>query len=211
VETVQAPANAPVVRDSCNAFGGTTVTAKGLDTDGANKFVVAYVSADGPASGGQTVTVSGSGLTWTRVAQTSGAAGDAEVWIANAGTHQTLNVTAKAGKHGYALVLEVVSYGNATGIGAHGTFFSSSGAPTGTIVTTQGNSWVWGVGFDWLHAADRTTGAGQTLFSETLDHSENIYWVQSTTNPTPAAGSHVTINDTAPTTDPYDLVLVEIL
>jgi hypothetical protein len=212
--TVGSATTAPVVVDSCNGLGGTSVTNTDLDTSGPDDLVVAYVSADGPTSGGQSVTVSGSGLTWTRVAAEHGALGDAEVWVANAGTKKTVNVTAKASKKGYNLVLEDVSYKNATGIGASGTFYSTystSGAPTGTVKTTQGNSWVWAVGFDWLHAAKRTVGSGQTLFSQNLDKANNTYWVQSTTSPTPAAGTSVTINDTAPTTDPYDLVLVEIL
>jgi hypothetical protein len=211
-ETVAAPGVAPKVDDSSNGIGGPSVTVKGLDTSTPNELVVAYVSADGPASGGQSITVSGSGLTWTRVAQENAALGDAEVWTANAGALKTVNVTATEADKGYEMVLEDVSYKNATGIGAHGIFESASGAPTGTITTTQGNSWVWAVGFDWAKAANRTVGSGQTLFSQTLYNSaQDTYWVQSTTNPTPAAGTGVTINDTAPTTDPYDLVLVEIL
>ena len=66
----------PVVDDGCNALGWTSVTTTGLVTKG-NDLVVAHFSADGPAKGGQTVTVSGSGLTWTRVANENGAAGDA--------------------------------------------------------------------------------------------------------------------------------------
>lgn len=80
-ETVAAPGIAPVVDDSCNGLGTTSVTNKDLVTSAPNELVVAYVSADGPASGGQTVTVSGSGLTWTRVAQENGALGDTEVWV----------------------------------------------------------------------------------------------------------------------------------
>lgn len=125
---------------------------------------------------------------------------------------KTVNVTAKASKTGYHLVLEDVSYKNATGIGANGTFKSASGAPTGTITTTQSNSWVWAVGFDWAKATSRTVGPGQTLFSQNLDKTaQNTFWVQSTTSPTLAIGTSVTINDTAPTADPYDLVLVEVL
>jgi hypothetical protein len=210
-ETVTAPGKAPVVDDSSNLTGSTSITDTQLTTSSANDLVVAYVSADGPASGGQSVTVSGSGLTWARVAQQNGALGDAEVWAANAGTLKKITVKVTAAKKGYGLVLTDATYKNATGIGAKGTFKSTSGAPTGTIKTTQGNSWVWAVGFDWATATKRTVGPGQTLFSQNLDAANNTYWVQSTTSPTLAAGTSVTINDTAPTSDPYDLVLVEIL
>jgi hypothetical protein len=210
-ETIAPAGKAPVVDDTSNKVGTTSVTVSDLDTPGPNELVVAYISADGPAKGAQTVTVSGPGLTWTRVARQNGAPGDAEVWIANAGTKKTVTVTAKASVKGYPVALTDVSYKNATGVGAHGTFESASGAPSGTITTTQGNSWVWGVGFDWLKAINRTVGSGQKIFSQHTDSANNTYWVQSTTSPTPAAGTGVTINDTAPTTDPYDLVLVEIL
>jgi len=137
-------------------------------------------------------------------------AGDAEVWVAHTGAKKSINVTAKASKKGYRVVLTDVSYKNATGIGASGTFHSASGAPTGSITTTQDNSWVWGVGFDPKAATNRTVGSGQVLFSQTKI-STTTSWVQSTTDPTPTAGTSVTINDTAPATHPYNLVLVEIL
>jgi hypothetical protein len=209
-ETIAAAGKAPVVDDTSNKVGTTSVTVSDLDTPGPNELVVAYVSADGPAKGAQTVTLSGSGLTWTRVAQQNGAPGEAEVWTASAGAKKTVTVTAKAGVTGYPVALTDVSYKNATGIGARATFESASGAPSGTITTTQANSWVWGVGFDWLKATNRTVGPGQKIFTQHTDAANNTYWVQSTTGPTPAAGTGVTINDTAPTTDPYDLVLVEI-
>ena len=104
----------------------------------------------------------------------------------------------------------MVAYKNATGTGAVGKF-AASGPPTGTVTTTQDHSWVWGVGFDWTAATSRTVGAGQTLFQQTLDKTGNTEWVQSTTSPTPSAGTAVTINDTAPTTDLYDLIVVEVL
>ena len=132
------------------------------------------------------------------------------MWVANAGTAKTVSVTAKAAVKGYTMYITAVSYKNATGIGANGIFKSSSGAPTGNVTTTQGNSWVWAVGHDWTAAKTHTPGAGQTIKSQNLGTSDT-YWVQSTTAPTPIAGTKVTINDTAPTTDAYDLVVVEIL
>ena len=103
----------------------------------------------------------------------------------------------------------VAAAGKAPKVGSSGTFKSASGAPTGTITTTQGNSWIWGVGFDGAKAIKRTVGPGQKLFTQNLG-TKNASWVQSTLAPTPAAGTDVTINDVAPTADPYNLVLVEI-
>jgi hypothetical protein len=204
---------APTIDDSCTAVGANSVTPKpGLDTTKAGDLLVAYATADGPTSGGQSLTVSGLGLTWTRAAQQNAQLGDAEVWTATApGLVTNGQVTAKAAIKGYNVYLTVVAYKNATGIGAVGKFAAASGAPTGTVTTTQDHSWVWGVGFDWTAAIHRTAGAGQTLFQQTLDSANNTDWVQSLTAATPAGGTAVTINDTAPVKDRYDLVVVEIL
>ena len=71
--------------------------------------------------------------------------------------------------------------------------------------------WVWGVGTDWTAARSRTVGAGQTLVDQYLSPSGDTYWLQRTNAQTPAAGTAVTINDTAPTADKWDLALVEVL
>ena len=85
------------------------------------------------------------------------------------------------------------------------------GAPTLTVRTTAPGSLVFATGHDWDSATARTLGAGQSLVHEfsdtaTLDDS----WVQRTTNPVPAATTTVTVNDTAPTTNRWDLTAVEI-
>jgi hypothetical protein len=204
---------APTVDDSCTALAASSVTTRpGLDTTKAGDLLVAYATADGPTRGGQSLTVSGLGLTWTRAAQENAQLGDAEVWTATApGLLTNGQVTAKAAIKGYNVYLTVVAYKNATGIGAVGKSAAASGAPGGTVTTTQDHSWVWGVGFDWTAAIHRTVGAGQTLFQQTTDKANNTDWVQSATAATPAGGTAVTINDTAPTSDRYDLVVVEIL
>jgi hypothetical protein len=45
---------------------------------------------------------------------------------------------------------------------------------------------------------------------QTLATVGDTYWVQRQNAATPAAGTSVTINDTAPTGDRYNLVVVEI-
>jgi len=211
-ETVAAVGKPPVVDTSCFEESTTSVI-DSVTTTKKNELLVAYVSAAGPSTGAQTVTVSGSGLTWTRVAQENSAPGDAEVWMATVpAAETTVNVTATATATGYHIVQTLVAYKNATGIGSTGIFESASGAPTGTITTTAGNSWVWAVGFDAGHAKNRTVGPNQRLFSKDVDSpADGTSWVQSTKTATPAAGTSVSINDTAPTTDNYNLILVQIL
>ena len=95
-------------------------------------------------------------------------------------------------------------------IGAIASANAASGAPTASLTTTRANSWVLGVGTDWDNAISRTLGAGQTLVHQYLAPVGDTYWVQRQTATTPASGTLVTINDTAPTTDRYNLSIVEV-
>jgi len=79
------------------------------------------------------------------------------------------------------------------------------------LTTTRANSLVVGVGHDWDHATARTVGANQTLVHQYLATIGDTFWVQRTTNVVPVAGTSVTINDTAPTTDSYNLTICEVL
>lgn len=190
----------------------TTATAN-LSTKVAGDLLVAFVRSNSPSTAGNSSSVSGGGLTWRRVAQQNQALGDAEVWAATAGSKlSSVPITATATKYsGYDEVLTVIAFTGATGIGARGTFFSDSGLPTGTLKTTQPDTWVFAAGDDWLRSFRHTPGPGQTIRQQSTDRVGDTYWVQSTSAPTAAAGTSVTINDTSPPLDPYDLVLVEVL
>jgi hypothetical protein len=201
----------PVVDTVYETFSSSTTTS--IQVNANKELLVAFVQSDGPARGSQSSTVSGGGLTWTKVASENKALGDAEVWFAISPTkitHQTIKATASI--PGYDENMTVVTFENAAGIGASGTFYSTKGAPTGTITTTQPNSWVWASGNDWGGDAARKAPPGQNIWVQALDLTvKKAFWVQSTTNPTLSVGTSVTINDTAPTGDPFNLVLVEIL
>ncbi len=197
-------------------------TITNLTTKEAGDLIVAFVGADGPYPTGtpQTTVVSGGGLTWTFAGRTNAALGDAEVWTARAsGKLNGAPITAKANVtspgspagQGYDVALTVAGFKNAPGVGTVQTFSSKKGAPTGTIKTAHANSWVWASGDDWLASIKRTPGPAQTVWHEAFDAVGDAYWVQSTQAITKTAGTAVTINDTAPTGDPFNLVLVEIL
>ena len=49
------------------------------------------------------------------------------------------------------------------------------------------------------------------LVDQYLAPAGDTYWVQRQNAPTPASGTAVTTNDTAPTADRYDLAVVEVL
>jgi hypothetical protein len=71
---------------------------------------------------------------------------------------------------------------------------------------TRSGSIVFGVGTDWDKAIG-TVGPGQNLVHQYLATVGDTYWVQRQSSPTPTSGTTVTINDTTPTTDRYNLPL----
>jgi hypothetical protein len=72
------------------------------------------------------------------------------------------------------------------------------------------NSHAVSVGNDWDNAVSRTAGSGQVLMHQWVDTTTfDTYWVQAT-GPAPTTGSLVTVNDTAPTSDQWNLAAVEV-
>ena len=199
----------PAVDTKTRGRGKTSVTVP-LSTTAAGDLIVAYVAGRGPAKTAQSAIVSGARLTWHLVSRSNAGRGDAEVWWARAAGKLSLaKITAKERSAGWPVALTVVSYKSAIGIGGHAAAHSSAGAPTGSLTTTWAGSWVWAVGDDWAKGIGRTPVAGQALVTQQTD-STDTFWVQRTSNVTLPAGTAVTIKDTAPTADPYNLVLVEI-
>jgi serine protease len=211
VETVTAP---PVVKPAVNATAsavGKSSAAAAVTTTVSGDLLVAYVAGRGPSGKAQSATVTASGLKWTLVARSDAGRGDAEVWAARAsGKLSKLKVTATEKYLGWPAAITVVAYQNAHGVGPHVVKHASSGAPSASLTTNAVNSWVSAVGDDWAKAAARTVGPGQRILHQVTDSSGDTYWVQSTNAITAKSGTRVTINDTRPTADPYNLVLVAI-
>jgi len=108
--------------------------------------------------------------------------------------------------------LTVVAFVGATGTGASAVASASSGAPTVSLTTTKAGSLVYGVGNDWDRAIARVLGANQTMVHQWVDTAVgDTLWVQPRSSPTAASGTLVTINDTSPTNDRWNLASVEIL
>jgi hypothetical protein len=187
----------------------TSTTVRQSTTAG-GELVVAFVQARGPVKGNQTSVVSGAGLKWHFLARSNARRGDAEIWWARAGGKLSgAKITAKAHFAGLPITLTVVAYKNALSIGNHVVKHSPSGPPTGTLTTTWAGSWVWAVGIDWAKGIARTPVAGQSIATEHLDATDT-YWTQATGKVTFVKGTSVTIRCSAPTGDPYNMVLVEI-
>jgi hypothetical protein len=191
--------------------GHSTVTTPAFSTTGP-RLLVAFTSSDVGAAR-QATTVTGAGLTWTLVKRANTQPGTAEIWDARAAgplTNATVTSTPKIA--GYDQSLTVVAFTGASGIGAAASAGQAGGLPGVSLDTTQPRSWVYGVGQDYYDAAARTPGTGQSLVSQWVDpaHGET-FWTQDQIALTPAAGTAVTINDTAPKGSTWDLAAAEIL
>ena len=190
-----------------------------ISTTSPNELLLAFISTDS-TGGATTVTgITGGGLTWVLVNRTNVQAGTAEIWRAfaiNPVSSVTFTATLSQKVSASMTVLSFAGV-NASGtngsgaIGAIGSGNANPGAPTASLVTTKPNSLVIGVGNDYDNAIARTLGPNQTLIHQYLSTNGDTYWVQMQTNPIPLSGTTVTINDTAPATDRYNLSIVEIL
>ena len=205
---------------SVNRSGNATTLVSGaFSTTKANELLLAFISADYRTGTNTTVTgVAGAGLTWVLVQRTNGQLGSSEIWRAFAPTTlASVSVTATLSQS-VAGSMTVVSFSNVdtTGtngsgaIGATASANSAGGAPSATLVTTRNNSLVFGVGNDFDQAIARTVGSGQTMVNQYLATIGDTYWVQRTTAAVGSAGTSVSINDTAPNGDRYNLSICEI-
>ncbi|NEN05937.1 DUF1929 domain-containing protein [Diaminobutyricibacter tongyongensis] len=192
----------------------STIAAAGVTTTGSNELLLAFISSDGPSAGGSAAisSVSGGGLTWTLRQRSNAQAGTAEIWQAVAPAPLTnVTVTATQASGTWQSSMSVVGLLNAdASSGATVAASGATGAPAASLTTTRAGSWVWGVGTDWTAARTHTAGAGQTIVDQYLPPAGDTYWLQRQTAQTPGSGTSVTINDTAPTTDQWDLALIEI-
>jgi hypothetical protein len=203
---------------STNQTSGRTITSPTFSTASANELLLALVSTDGSTSSVTVSSVSGGSLTWTLVRRTNSQRGTAEIWRAFSSTPKSnMSVTANLSQS-VASTITVVTFSgvdtsgsNGSGaIGATGTGNSSRGAPTASLTTTRNNSWVIGVGTDADNGTSRTLGSNQIMIHQ-YTTSGFTGWVQGRNSTIAAAGTSVTINDTAPSSDRYNLTIAEVL
>jgi hypothetical protein len=197
----------------------TSITSPSFSTKSGNELLLAFISTDASSSGITVTGVSGAGVTWGLVRRTNGQMGTAEIWRAFASASLSA-VTVKATlSQSVAASMTLVTF---TGVDTSGTNGSgaignangnsaSSGAPSVSLTTTRNGSWVFGVGNDWDNAISRTTGTNQSLVHQYLATVGDTYWVQKQNTPTALSGTQVFINDTSPTTDRFNLSIVEVL
>jgi PASTA domain len=210
VVTINVSASGPVADKTVSSGGSGTRRVTVSATAG--QLLMAFAAADGPRDSSQSLSVSGGGITWTRVARANSQRGTAEIWRARAAATGTLTVTSTQNRSGYPSSLTVVTFNGATGTGNARTASRWSGAPTVSITTTTSNSLVYGVGNDPSAAIARTLGPGQMMIHERLDmDGRDTFWVQARSGNVPTPGTTVTVNDTAPSSDRWNLAAVEIV
>ncbi len=199
-----------VVDQVLSTDGIGTVQSAAFSTSVPNELLLALVGADGPTAP-QAVTVSGAGLIWTRLARANADLGTSEIWSAVLPAASTVTVTSTESVPGYPQSLTVLALQNTAGTGAVQTAEKASGAPSLGLLTTKSGSWVVAVGNDWDAAVARTVGPGQQLLHQDLETVfGNTFWAQATSG-TVTGGATVTIDDTSPTSDRWNLAAVEVL
>ena len=213
-----APAPGPAAQVTVSADGTGPQTTPAFSTTTPGEVLVALVASDGPTSGAnnQNITVSGAGLTWTRVQRAAVQRGVAEIWTAtapaalsNVTVTSTQSVTSVLGQP-VNQSLTVIAFTGASGIGASAVANGATGAPRVSLVAQAATSAIYGVGIDFDRAVARTVPAGQTKVHEFLAPSGDTMWMQMLNATTSGAGVTATLNDTAPTTDQWNFAIVEI-
>jgi hypothetical protein len=200
-----------VVEQSVFRDGTGNVTTAAFNTASSGDLLVAFVGADGNAGVPQTATVTGAGLTWTRDQRANTQNGTAEVWhaiapgaLTNATVTSSLAVSASQS-------ITVVAFSGARGIGATAAASAASGAPSAEVSMTGSNSLVYAVGNDWDHATARTPALGQSIVHQFVDTTGgDTFWTQALNGTGGPVESDITMADTAPTADRWNLVAVEI-
>ena len=191
-----------------------TVTTPTFSTVMPGEVLLAFVGSDGPKSvGAQSVTVSGAGLTWTRVRRANARYGDAEVWTATAANVLTnVSVRSTPLRGGYDQDLTVIAMEGALGVGAAAAASGTSGAAAVSLVTSAPTSLVFGVGNDWDRAVARSYPVGLVQLEQWVDTGKgDTYWSEYTNQTTGPAGSTVRVATSTPTNDQWNLVAVELL
>jgi hypothetical protein len=208
----------PAVDATVFSDGTGARTTPAFSTTAAGDVLVALVGSDGLPTGTntQTLTITGGGLTWTRVQRAATSRGVSEIWTATAPTvltNATVTSTQSVTLFNGAPInqsLLVVAFKNASAVGATAAASNLSTNASASLVPQATGSVVYGVGNDFDRAVTRTVGAGQTKIHEFLAPTGDTFWMQSL-NATTTAGTSVTLNATAAgAADQWNFAIVEI-
>jgi len=204
----------PRVDQMVFADGAGTITTPPFSTSSTDELLIALATSDGPMTGGQQLSITGAGLTWTLVNRANAENGTAEIWKATAATTLT-NVSATSTQVSgdqFHQSLVVMALADTTGTGTAAVASAPNGPPTVSLNTTRPGSLIYGVGNDWDAAKARIPGANQTIVHQWLDTSRgNTYWMQAFTGPVAQAPTSIVLNDVVPTANRWNFASVEVL
>lgn len=213
------------------ASGTTATITTSAFTTPASVFLLARVARNvGTAGANSAGTVSGAGLTWTKIGAKTDYASETgvvtggtnqpacvEMWWAYSSSALTSVTVSDArsdgltgANHEHALKVSVITGAESTPAGAKTANAAASGLPSTTTTTTAANAWLFSVSTDWLAKGSGTAGTGQTIEND-YNVTGNIsahFWRQTSTTAT--SGSSVTNNLTAPSAEQYNMLTVEV-
>lgn len=105
----------------------------------------------------------------------------------------------------------MLALSDASGVGASATASGAIGAPSVSLTAKAKGSLSLAVGNDYDNAISRTVGGDQQLISQWVDAGAgDTYWVQATDRSSRRPGQRIRLNDTAPTSDQWNLAAVEV-
>ena len=193
------------------------VVSPAFSTTGADRLILAFVSADGPGSSSagaaQRVTaVTGGNLNWSLVNRSNSAGGTAEVWQAHATSLITgATVTAKFAKSGFDGSITVAAFANTPGaVSSSAATAAKTGAASATVSSGDLASPVqyWAVGHVQSRAADLVPLLDQELVHAFSAHGTvNTFWTEKQSL---SYGGELNVGLSAPTSGPWQLVAVTI-
>lgn len=210
---------ADVIVSTDRSSAATSISTPTFSTHSANELLLAFISTDAKSAGITITGVTSTGLTWVLVQRANAQMGTVEIWRAFA-SGALSNVAAKANiSQSVAASITVMTFTGVDTSGVNGSgaignanaASASSGTPSVSLTTSHNGSWIVGVGNDWDRAVVRTPGTNQSLVHQFLSSNGDTYWVQQQNNPIPLSGTQVSINDTAPISDRYNVSMVEIV
>jgi len=114
-------------------------------------------------------------------------------------------------KVSYDQALTVIAMEGVAGVGAKAGSSAVSGAPSVGLTTTAAASLVFAAGNDWDGAVARSLPTGQVVLDQWVDSaSGDTMWSQYANAAVSPLGSAITMTDTAPTADRWNMVAIEL-
>ena len=209
--------DASVSADQSHPSSGGVVS-PAISTTGADRLILAFVSADGPesssAGAAQRVSaVTGGNLSWTLVSRSNSTGGTAEIWQAHATSLITgATVTAKFAKTGFEGSITVAAFANTPGaVTVSAATAGKTGAAAATLSSGSSDTpnQFWAVGHVQSRDTDPVPLLDQELTHTFSDHhAGNTFWTERRS--LGFGDGDLTIGLAAPTTGKWQLVAVAI-